>query len=134
MIELERTGRGRFRATNGRGESLEVGHGDDASFTPVELLLVALAGCSAIDVDLLTTKRTEPERFTVSASGEKVRDELGNRLADLRLLFDVAFADDADGQAATDRLPGAIATSHDRLCTVSRTVEVGTPVDARLGE
>ena len=32
---------------------------------------------------------------------------------------------------ATERLPDAIRRSHDRLCTVSRTVELGTPVDTR---
>jgi uncharacterized OsmC-like protein len=29
-------------------------------------------------------------------------------------------------------LPSAIQRSHDRLCTVSRTVEVGSPVTVRL--
>ncbi|MGJ9411855.1 OsmC family protein [Aeromicrobium sp. CF4.19] len=131
-IEIERVGRGRFRATNTRGGTLELGQGEDDSFTPVELLLVAIAGCSAVDVDLLTTKRTEPERFTVAASGEKMRDDAGNRLRDLLVEFDVEFGDDDAGRAATERLPGAVATSHDRLCTVSRTVETGTPVQARL--
>ena len=131
-IDLERLARARYRATNARGGTLTLGEGDDADFTPVELLLVALAGCSAIDVDHLTTKRTEPRSFTVAASGEKARDERGNHLRDLLLEFAVAFDDDEAGRAATERLAGAVATSHDRLCTVSRTVELGTPVRARL--
>ena len=91
----------------------------------------SVAGCTAIDVDLITTKRAEPERFSVTSAGEKVRDDDGNRMEGLQVRFDVAFGDDEAGRAAADRLADAIRRSHDRLCTVSRTVELGTPVDTR---
>ncbi len=42
-----------------------MGEGDGADFTPVELLLAAIAGCSAIDVDYLTARRAEPDAFEV---------------------------------------------------------------------
>jgi hypothetical protein len=42
--------------------------------------------------------------------------------------FRVRFPDDAGGDRARERLPRAIAQSHDRLCTVSRSVQLGTPV------
>ena len=87
-IALTRTGKARFRATNVRGGTLELGEGEDADFTPVELLLVAIAGCSAIDVDYLTGKRVEPESFDVAARADKIRDELGNRLTGIRISFD----------------------------------------------
>lgn len=38
------------------------------------------------------------------------------------------FADGPEGDAARDALPRAIAQSRDRLCTVSRTVQVGADV------
>ena len=38
------------------------------------------------------------------------------------------FPAGAGGDAARDLLPGAVRRSHDSLCTVSRTVELGTPV------
>ena len=129
-IALTRTGKARFRATNVRGGTLEFGEGDDADFTPVELLLVAIAGCSAIDVDYLTGKGVEPEAFDVAARADKIRDELGNRLTDIRIAFDVTFPAGADGDEALAKLPRAIAQSHDRLCTVTRTVVVGTPVES----
>ena len=44
------------------------------------------------------------------------------------MTFDVAFPNDDGGRAAAGVLPSAIARTHDRLCTVSRTVEIGTPV------
>lgn len=126
-VHLSRTGHARFEVTNARGGTLVIGDGSDADFTPVELLLAAIAGCSAIDVDFLTTKRAEPTRFEVEATGHKLPEHL---MTDLALRFDVAFDDDEAGRAAQERLPGAVRTSHDRLCTVSRTVEQGTPVDA----
>jgi uncharacterized OsmC-like protein len=109
-----------------------VGSGEDADFTPVELLLAAIAACSAVDVDSITSRRSEPDRFTATASGEKISDELGNRLVDLVLDFDVSFPDDEGGQNATGVLRRSIRQSHDRLCSVGRTVEVGTPITAAL--
>src|SRR5215510_15050882 len=92
-IDLSRMGEGRYKATNSRGGVLPVGSGGDPDFTPVELLLAALAGCSAIDVDLITGKRAEATSFAVCAEGDKVRDEQGNHLVDLRLVFEVRFPD-----------------------------------------
>jgi uncharacterized OsmC-like protein len=132
-VQMSRLGKGRYEVVNPRGGRLVLGHGGgDDAFTPVELLLAAIAGCGAIDVDFITSKRAEPVRFDVRMTGDKIRDEHGNRMTNLVLSFDVAFADDEAGRAASDVLPGAVQASHDRLCTVSRTVEVGTPVESRI--
>lgn len=128
QITFSRIEKGRFRATNARGGTLDFGSGENTDFTPVELLLVAIAGCSAVDVDLITVKRAEPEHFDVTATGTKVRDEQGNRLQDIAVHFAIDFPDGADGDRAREMLPKAVAMSHDRLCTVSRTVQTGAPV------
>lgn len=127
-IEIQRLSPGRFAATNVRGGRIEFGSGDDADFTPVELLLAAIGGCSGIDVDILTGRRAEPESFSVLVSADKVNGEQGNHLENIAVSFDVAFPDGADGDAARELLPAAIRRSHDRLCTVSRTVELPSPV------
>ena len=131
-VHLERTSKGRLLARNERGATLAVGMGEDSDFTPVELLLVAIAGCTAIDVDLITGKRSSPEEFAVEAAGVKIRDQQGSRLVDLVVDFRVRFPDTDGGQAAESVLERAIAASHDRICTVTRTVEVASPVAARL--
>ena len=82
-IDLTRTGERHYQATNERGGVLPVGSGEGSDFTPVELLLVAIAGCSAIDVDLITGKRATAEKFDVRTEGHKVRDEQGNHLVGL---------------------------------------------------
>lgn len=127
-VEITRLRKARFVARNARGGELEFGEGDDEAFSPVELLLTAIAGCTGIDVDYITAKRAEADRFVVTVDAQKIRDEHGNRLVDLELRFSVDFPDTEGGQAARDVLPAAVQRSHDRLCTVGRTVEVGSPI------
>ncbi len=127
-VNLDRTARGRYRATNVRGASISIGTGDGDDFTPVELLLAAIAGCAAIDLDLVVGKRSEPTDFRVEATGDKGRDELGNRLVDLAVEFSLGFDDGEPGDAAWDVVPRTLEQIRTRLCTVSRTVAVGTPV------
>lgn len=127
-IDLSRIGEGRYKATNARGGVLPIGSGADPDFTPVELLLAALAGCSAIDVDLITGKRAAAVSFDVRATGHKVRDDGGNHLTDLRVTFDVRFPEGAEGDAAREVLPRSLEQTRDRLCTVGRTVALGEPV------
>ena len=62
-VRLTRTGLGEYEATNDRGGVIALGSGDSTDFTPVELLLVALAGCSAVDVDHMTSRRADPDSF-----------------------------------------------------------------------
>mgnify|MGYP003560551602 CR=1 FL=1 len=133
-ISMQRTALGAYLVTNIRGGQITIGGGDSADFTPVELLLTAIAGCSAVDVDHLTSRRAEPESFTVSAAGTKTKDDGGgNVLADIEVTFTLRFPAGEDGDKARAMVPRAIAASHDRLCTVSRTVQAGTPVEMRIG-
>jgi putative redox protein len=127
-VELTRIGEHRFKATNQRGGVLPIGEGEDPDFTPVELLLAAVAGCGAIDVDYITGKRSAPESFDIHVEGAKVRDEDGNHLTNLRVVFDVSFPEGEAGDAARGVLQSAIERSRDRICTVSRTVALPTPV------
>ena len=129
-VEITRLGLGQYEAVNPRGGTLRFGAGDGGGdeFTPVELLLTAIAGCTAADVDYITVKRAEPTTFEVHASGTKVRDETGNRMEDIVVRLEVRFPDGEEGDAARAVLPSAVQPSHDRLCTVSRTVERETPV------
>ena len=132
-VTVERVTQGVFTATNTRGGQLRFGAGSDTDFTPTELLLAAIAGCTAIDIDILTSRRAEPDSFQVRAEADKIRDAQGNRLTGIVVTFQIAFPDGADGDQARAVLPGAVTKSHDRLCTVGRTVETGTPIATRIG-
>ncbi|NLE17294.1 MAG: OsmC family protein [Propioniciclava sp.] len=114
-----------YTATNGRGASIEVG--GQGNFSPVELLLAAIGGCTAVDVDVMTSRRAEPEAFEVEVSGSK-STEGGNHMTDLQVTFRLRFPEGPDGDKARDRVAPAVKVSHEKDCTVSRTVELGTPI------
>jgi len=133
QVAIERIANSRYTVTNDRGGQITIGSGGGTDFTPVELLLAAIGGCTAIDVDILTSRRAEPDAFAVAVAAEKVRDEKGrNQLTDIIVTFRIAFPDGADGDKARALLPDAVKRSHESLCTVSRTVELGTPIAARI--
>jgi putative redox protein len=127
-LDLTQTADGRFQAVNARGGVLPIGRGDDPDFTPVELLLAALAGCTAIDVVLITGKRARADAFDVHVEGDKVRDDGGSHLVDLEVTFAVRFPEGEDGDRAREVMPRAIQQSGDRLCTVGRTLQLGTAI------
>jgi putative redox protein len=128
-IRMTKIGDGRFMATNRRGGVLPVGSGADPDFTPVELLLTSLAGCGAIDVDLIAGKRARPLSFDITAEGDKVRDDQGNHLTNLKVTFEIVFPEGEGGDAARAVLPRTLGQVRDRLCTVSRTVAIGEFVE-----
>jgi putative redox protein len=132
-VDVTRNELGVYEAVNGHGVSISFGQDNTQRFSAVELLLAAIAGCSATDVDHITSKRAEPTSFRVRISGEKVRDEQGrNHVSPISMTFDVAFPEGEEGDAARSVLERAVQQSHDRLCSVSQTVTRGTPVDVRV--
>jgi uncharacterized OsmC-like protein len=58
----------------------------------------------------------------------EVSHEDGNILRDITLTFSVTFPEGEAGDAAREILPRVAQTTHDRTCTVSRTIEAGTAV------
>jgi uncharacterized OsmC-like protein len=68
-------------------------------------------------------------QFDVTSEGEKVRDGAENHLTDIEVTFRVRFPEGQAGDRARERLPRAIEQTRDRLCTVSRTVQRGAPID-----
>ncbi len=128
-VSLVRRSEGHYNATNARGGQIRFGAGKDAEFTPVELLLAAIGGCSSIDVDTVTSRRGEPTQFTVSVSGTKRSDEEGRAsLGDVAVDFQLSFPDTEEGREAAGLVNRVVTMSRDKNCTVSRTVEAQTPV------
>jgi putative redox protein len=126
-IDLTRIGEA-YQAVNRRGGVLPIGTGDDSGFTPVELLLVALAGCTALDVGAITGKRAAPETFEIRTTGHKVRDDDGSHLVDLNVSMSITFPDGEAGDRAREILPRAVRQTADRICTVGRTLQLGTDI------
>lgn len=127
-VTLTRLDTGIYEARNARGTTLRFGSMDDEGFSPVELLLAAIAGCSAVDIDAVTGRHATPERFDIEVTANKVRDDDGNHLQDLSVTFHLAFPEGDGGDRARRLAPRAARTSREVSCTVSRTIELGAPV------
>ena len=125
-VDVTRVDTGHYRATNAAGATLEFGTGEGL-LSPVELLLAAVAGCSAVDVDVVTSRRTEPELFDVHAEGTRINEDGASRLVE----FSLRFPDTDTGRQAQSMVERLVRISHDKDCTVSRTVENPTNVTFR---
>lgn len=127
-VDVVRVAPTHYRATNAAGASIEFGKGEGL-LNPVELLLAAVAGCSSIDVDVVTSRRAEPDAFLVHAEGSSVEEDGASRLSDVHLNFHISFSESKEGQTAQSMVERLVQLSHDKNCTVSRTVELPTNVE-----
>lgn len=126
-VPVERIGKKHYRATGANGATLDFGQGEGL-LTPVELLLAAIAGCSAVDVDVVTSRKAEPETFEVLSSAIKQNEDGAVRLDDVEVSFKVSFHAGAEGEKAQKMVDRLIKLSAEKDCTVSRTVEHATKV------
>jgi putative redox protein len=131
-VTIRRTATSEYIVTNAKNTQIRMGSGDTSDFTPVELLLAAIGGCTAVDVDLVTSRRAEPDQFEVEVGAEKITDPAGNHLEDITVTFRVRFPEGEAGNKARTVLPDIVHKSHDRLCVVGVTVQRGTPITTRI--
>ncbi len=109
-----------FVAADGAGHGIVVEsrkEGVPAGFTPMQLLLVAAAGCMAMDVVSILRKKRLPLRgFTVTMDGDRATDH-PRRFTEMR--FNYA----AVGDIPKADLDEAIRMSEERYCSVSATLK-----------
>src|SRR5216684_781351 len=120
-VTVERSAQGVFIVTNSRGGQITFGTGSGADFTPTELLLAAVGGCTAIDVDILTSRRAEPDSFQVRVDADKVRDTGGNRLTNIEVTFRIVFL---PARMATKPGPYCLTRSASHMTGSARSAEL----------
>jgi uncharacterized OsmC-like protein len=130
-VEVSRSGEHRFVATNERGASVEIGRdGAEGAFTPGELLLAAVAGCSAVTSENLLIRRLgEHASLTVRADRTK-NPEDEHKFAAIQAAFDVDLSAIPEDDRA--KLVAAVERAVEKYCTVSRSVEESTPIELSL--
>jgi putative redox protein len=107
--------------TEGGPVQVQGGGSDRTAASPMELLLVAAAGCMAIDVvDILSKGRRAPTSYEVEITGAR-RAELPHRYTELRLRHTVGGADEASVRRAVN-------LSHDKYCSVMATLDPAMPI------
>lgn len=118
-VEVRRVGEHSFVASNGRGAEVRIGRKDqDGSFSPVELLLAAAAGCAAVTAETLITRRVDGP-LTARADDVRVANEHELTTVPVSLDYDLSGLDEAQRAA----LETAVRRAVDQLCTVTRTLK-----------
>jgi uncharacterized OsmC-like protein len=128
-IETVRNGDRDWTARNDRGAEVRIAPADSAvqpSFTPVELLLAALGGCGGLVVDRTARGVAHDALRIVVESVSRPEDD--GRIGAVRVSYEIELPE-GDPAAAED-LERGIRLTHEKYCTVSRTVEHGARVEA----
>lgn len=119
-VSLRHEGRRRFVAATGSGHDVVIDNAaEDTGPRPTELLLAAIAGCTAMDVlDILEKKRQAVDRYSVEVSGTQ-REKAPNVFTDITVLHVV------EGNVETEAVRRSIELSATKYCTVSAQIAAG---------
>ncbi|RAU81711.1 OsmC family protein [Pontibacter arcticus] len=88
--------------------------GHDAGARPMEMLLMALGGCSAIDIiQILKKQRQQIDLFEIKVNGERVPGELPSVFKDIQVHFILG------GPLDEEKVKKAINLSMEKYCSVA---------------
>jgi putative redox protein len=94
-----------------------------AGASPMELVLMALCGCTSVDVVSILHKKREPlTALTVSATAEQ-GPEPPRVFTHIHLTYHI------DGAVSTKAAEDAVALSKNKYCSVSKMLEKAAPID-----
>ena len=114
------------RTENGRVDLVSALDAGAEGARPMELLAVALGGCTAMDVLSILKKMRQPvEGFSIEVGGERA-EEHPKRYTSLDVVY--RFKGDLD-EAKVAR---AIELSETRYCSVEATLRPGVPITSRF--
>jgi putative redox protein len=92
--------------------------GDDKGASPMELVLMGVAACSAIDmIGILKKQRQEITSFKAEVEGERVQVGEAQPFKDIHLVFYL------EGDIKEDKAAKAAQLSFEKYCSVSKTLE-----------
>jgi putative redox protein len=128
--ELAWQGELRFRARSGETDLVLDSEGR-AGPSPVQALVMALAGCMGMDVALILTRSRLPlQALHVRIVGERAAED-PRRLLNLRVEFGV------EGDVPGERVERAVRLSRDKYCSVWHSmrpdIELTTSFEVRTG-
>jgi putative redox protein len=119
IAKIQWIGGKRFVGTDSTNHSVVLSTPDEGvGMKPSELLLVALGGCTAVDVvEILTKKRTPPESLEIFVEGEQEKDPPWTfRKIHVRFVL--------RGTGLTEKsVQQAIQLSEEKYCSVAATVK-----------
>jgi putative redox protein len=115
QIEAEWQGGGTFIGRNASGGSVQMGKvGEKPGVSPMELVLVAVAGCTGVDIaDILVKKRQPLKALKVQVRGKRT-DEFPKVYKEIEVTY-LIWGDGINPEAVEQ----AIRLSEDKYCSVS---------------
>lgn len=113
IIKLESTfGSLNFKGTNERGQSLQLS-GNKEAVSPMEAVLMAVAGCSSVDIELILKKmRQDIERIEVEVEGTRA-DAVPAVFTKINVHYIL------HGDIKEDKAKQAVDLSMEKYCSVS---------------
>ena len=112
-----------FKVTNSNGHSVFLDNkskkeGEVAGISPMELLLMGLAGCSSIDViAILNKQKLNPTSLKMEVEGKRNETEIPSLFNKINVKVIV------DGEISPEKIRRAVQLSFDKYCSVSKTLE-----------
>ncbi|MFT7345424.1 MAG: putative redox protein [Lentimonas sp.] len=112
-----------FELKNERGHIVNVDNrsefgGDDLGASPMELVLMGVAGCSAIDmISILKKQRQEISSFKAEVEGDRVQVGEAKPFKDIHVVFYM------EGPINEEKAAKAAQLSFEKYCSVSKTLE-----------
>ena len=124
---VDRTGTRRYVGHSSRGATVQIGSADvEGTFTPGELLQIALGACTAMSSDFTLSRRLGDDyAATVRIAGHADREVERYPLLEETYELDLSGLD----PAMRERLLDMVRRSVDKACTVGRTLEAGTRIE-----
>jgi len=112
-----------FQVKNDRGYIVDLDKraiqgGDDLGASPMELLLMGVAGCSGIDmIGILQKQRQEIETFKMEVNGERLQEGEAKPFKQIHVVTIIT------GDVKPKKALKAAELSFEKYCSVSKTLE-----------
>ena len=121
-----------MEATNDTGNTLlmdgsESIGGHHKGFRPMQMLLAAVGGCSAIDIiSILKKQKQEIESFEVVVDGDSQKEDTYSVYRTVDIHFKIK------GKVDLEKAQKAAQLSHDKYCSVSKAMEYSSKIEFRV--
>lgn len=112
-IHLENTGFQKYLGTNERGQQIKLS-GDKSAVSPMESVLMAIAGCSCVDIEgILQKTRQNLVKVEVDVEGKRAVDQIPAVFTDIHVHYTL------HGEIKESKAKKAIELAADKYCSVA---------------
>ncbi len=121
-----------FEVTNQNGMSVRLDNrskttGEVQGVSPMELLLMGVAGCSSIDiVAILNKQKINPKVLKMEVQGHRHEDEVP------ALFYQIDITIYLEGDFSAEKAKRAAQLSFDKYCSVSKTLEPTAQINHKV--